>query len=193
MPVDAKKAAEAVHAFLRALGRDPDADDELKDTPARVAEAWSKDLVDGYDVDVAKLLASESTPAPGGSQGIVAVRGLSVSTICPHHLLPGRGTATVLYLPGARITGLGTLARLVDAFSHRLSLQETIAAAVARALVEHLGARGAACKLSMSHSCLASRGERQENAIVETIAFAGTFEHAGPDRDLAIAALAEGA
>jgi GTP cyclohydrolase I len=193
MPVDAKKAAEAVHAFLRALGRDPDTDEELKDTPARVAEAWSKDLVDGYEVDVAKLLASEAAVAPGGSQGIVAVRGLSVSTICPHHLLPGRGTATVLYLPGARITGLGTLARLVDAFAHRLSLQETIAAEVARALVEHLGARGAACKLSMSHSCLASRGERQENAIVETIAFAGTFEHPGPDRDLAIAALAEGA
>ena len=193
MPVDAKKAAEAVLAFLRALGRDPDRDPELAGTPARVAEAWSKDLVDGYDADVRGMLASESIPAPPGSHGIVALRGLSVTTICPHHLLPGRGTATVLYLPSARITGLGTLSRLVDAFSHRLSLQETIATSVAQALVEHLGARGAACKLSMSHSCLTSRGERQENAIVETIAFAGTFEHSGPDRDLALAALVEGA
>jgi GTP cyclohydrolase I len=193
MPVDEKKAAEAVHLFLRALGRDPDRDEELKDTPARVARAWSEDLVDGYDIDVPKLLASESAPAPLGSRGLVALRGLAVATICPHHLLPGRGTATILYLPGARITGLGTLSRLVDAFAHRLSLQETIAGAVARALVEYLGARGAACKLSMSHSCLTVRGERQDSAIVETIAFAGTFEHPGPDRDLAIAALAEGA
>ena len=193
MAVDEKEAAKAIHAFLRALGRDPDRDEELSGTPARVAEAWAKDLVDGYDVDVVRLLESESSPAPSNSQGLVAVRGLSVATICPHHLLPARGTGTVLYVPGPKITGLGTLSRLVDAFAHRLALQESIASSVARALVEHLGARGRACKLSLSHSCLTSRGQRQERAIVETIAFAGTFERAGPDRDLALAALAEGA
>jgi GTP cyclohydrolase I len=192
MAVDKTEAAKAVHAFLRALGRDPDRDEELVDTPVRVAEAWAKDLVDGYDVDVAALLGSESSPAPA-SPGLVAVRDLSVSTICPHHLLPGLGTGTILYLPGARITGLGTLARLLDAFAHRLSLQETITASVAGALVEHLGARGAACKLSLSHRCLTSRGERQEHAVVDTIAFAGSFEQPGPDRDLALAALAANA
>jgi GTP cyclohydrolase I len=191
MAVDQTEAAKAVHAFLRALGRDPDRDSDLAGTPARVAEAWAKDLVDGYDVDVAAMLASESLPAPA-SAGLVAVRDLSVSTICPHHLLPGLGTGAILYLPGARITGLGTLARLLDAFAHRLSLQETIAASVAGALVEHLGARGAACKLSLSHRCLTSRGERQEHAVVDTIAFAGSFERPGPDRDLALAALAGG-
>jgi GTP cyclohydrolase IA len=192
MAVDKTEAAKAVHAFLRALGRDPDGDPELRDTPLRVAEAWAKDLVDGYDVDVAALLASESSPAPP-SPGLVAVRDLSVSTICPHHLLPGLGTGAIFYLPGARITGLGTLARLLDAFAHRLSLQETIASSVAGALVQHLGARGAACKLSLSHRCLTSRGERQEHAVVDTIAFAGSFERPGPDRDLAVAALSQGA
>ena len=190
MPVDEKEAAKAVHAFLRALGRDPDTDPELAGTPARVAEAWSHDLVDGYDVDVAALLRSESSPS-AGARALVSVRGLSVATICPHHLLPARGTATVLYLPGPLITGLGTLARLLDAFAHRLTLQETIAAAVAGALVEHLGARGAACKLSLSHSCLTSRGERQDGALVDTMAFAGSFDVAGPDRELALTALSE--
>src|SRR5437868_1452466 len=161
MAVDRTQAEKAIHAFLVALGRDPDADDELRDTPARVAAAWAEDLIDGYDVDVGAMLLSESSPAASAA-GLVAVRDLSVATICPHHLLPGRGTGTVLYLPGSRLTGLGTLARLVDAYAHRLALQETIASAVAGALVQHLGARGAACKLSLSHSCLASRGERQE-------------------------------
>jgi GTP cyclohydrolase I len=188
MAVDKTEAAKAVHAFLRALGRDPDRDPDLAGTPARVAEAWAKDLVDGYDVDIAAMLASESSAAPA-SPGLVAIRNLSVSTICPHHLLPGLGTGSILYLPGEHITGLGTLARLLDAFAHRLSLQETIAAAVASALVEHLGARGAACKLSLSHRCLTSRGERQEHAVVDTIAFAGSFDRPGPDRDLVIAAL----
>ncbi len=190
MPVDRREAEKAVRAFLRALGRDPDRDPELEGTPARVADAWENELVDGYDIDVARLLDAESSPAPKEPAGIVSVRDLVVSTVCPHHLLPARGTATVLYLPSARVAGLGTLARLVDAFTHRLTLQETAGAGVAHALVEHLGARGAACKLSLSHSCLASRGERQSSAVVETIAFAGTFEVPGPDRDLALTALA---
>lgn len=173
------------------MGRDPDRDAELSGTPARVAEAWANDLIDGYDVDVPGLLAGESSPAPGGAVGIIMVRGLAVSTMCPHHLLPARGSATVLYLPGARIAGIGTIARLVDAFAHRLALQESIGANVASALIEHLGARGAACKLALTHACLASRGERQVAATVETLALAGSFDRAGPDRELALASLGE--
>jgi len=187
MPVDKAEAAKAVARFLIALGLDPKGDPELAGTPARVAEAWANDLVDGYDVDVGALLDRESSPA--NELGIVSVRDLTVSTICPHHLLPARGTGTVLYLPGSRVTGVGTLAKVLDAFAHRLTLQETITACVARSLVEHLGARGAACKLSLSHDCLSSRGERKAGAVVDTVAWAGTFEQPGPDRDLAMAAL----
>jgi GTP cyclohydrolase IA len=188
MAVDRTKAEKAVFEFLRAMGRDPEKDPELAGTPARVVEAWATDLIDGYDVDVPRLLAAESAPA-GGKEGLVSVRGLAVSTMCPHHLLPARGTATVLYWPAARIAGIGTLARLVDAYAHRLTLQETIGERVASALVLHLGARGGACRIALSHSCLASRGERQHAATVETIAMAGSFDRAGPDRDVVLAAL----
>jgi GTP cyclohydrolase I len=191
MPVDKKEAEEAVFAFLRALGRDPDHERELAGTPERVAQAWADDLVDGYDVDVAALLTSESSAAPAGPPSLVSLRGLTVSTICPHHLLPARGTATLLYLPGSRVAGWGTLSRLVDAFAHRLALQEAITSGIAEALVLHLGARGAACELSLSHSCLSSRGERKDEAVARTIAFAGSFQVSGPDRELALAALAE--
>jgi GTP cyclohydrolase I len=191
MAVDKREAKKAITAFLRALGRDPERDPELAGTPERVVEAWADDLVEGYDVDVPALLLGESSAAPAEPVGLVSLRGLSVSTMCPHHLLPARGTATVMYLPGARLTGLGTLSRLVDAYAHRLTFQETVTASVARALVQHLGARGAACRLSLVHGCLASRGERQDQAVVETIAFAGSFEVPGPDRELALAALSE--
>jgi GTP cyclohydrolase I len=189
MAVDKAEAAKAVAQFLRALGVDPARDPDLASTPARVAEAWANDLVDGYDVDVADLLDRESSPA--AESGIVSIRGLAVSTICPHHLLPARGTGTVIYLSGSRVAGLGTVARVLDAFAHRLTLQETITTSVAASLVEHLGARGAACKLSMAHDCLSSRGERKADAWVDTVAFAGSFEKPGPDRDLALLALGE--
>jgi GTP cyclohydrolase I len=191
MPVDRAKAEQAIVAFLRAMGLDPDRETELSGTAARVVEAWSTDLIDGYQVDVAGLLTRESSTMPSAPATLVAVRGLAIATMCPHHLLPARGTATVMYLPGQRLTGLGTLARLVDAYAHRLTLQEVIGANVTAALVEHLGARGAACQIALTHECLASRGERQHGATVTTLAFAGTFEPAGPDRDLALTALAE--
>jgi GTP cyclohydrolase I len=102
--------------------------------------------------------------------------------MCPHHLLPGIGAATVAYLPGDRVVGIGGLARTVDAFARRLTLQETIGEAVVRALLDHAGARGAYCRLELSHACLSARGARQPEAIVVTIARGG---EAISDGDLA--------
>ena len=189
MAANRAEARKAIVMFLQALGRDPGADPELCTTAERVVDAWVDHLIDGYDVDVPALLTGESSPAPAGASGLVALKGLDVSTICPHHLLPARGTASVLYLPGRLVVGLGTLGRLVAAWSHRLTFQEAIGANVANSLVDHLGARGAACMLSLSHDCLSARGGRQSGASVDTITFAGTFSQPGPDRDLALLAL----
>jgi GTP cyclohydrolase I len=61
--------------------------------------------------------------------------------MCPHHLMPASGTATVAYAANDRIVGVGAIARVVDAFSRRLTLQETIGAEVTRALDKHLAPR----------------------------------------------------
>lgn len=191
MTVNRAEARRAIVMFLQAMGRDPQSDPELVQTAERVVDAWADHLIDGYDVDIPALLKAESSPAPAGASGLVALKGLSVSTICPHHLMPARGTACVLYLPDRFVVGLGTLGRLVAAWAHRLTFQEAIGVNVARSLVDHLGARGAACMLSLSHDCLSSRGARQSGASADTIAFAGSFDHPGPDRDLAILSLSE--
>lgn len=174
MPIDRGAAERAIAAFLSALGHDASTSSELTDTPARVAEAFASDLLSGYSVDVPGLLSAESSPLPpSGPKGLVAVRDISVVTVCPHHLLPGLGVATVGYLPGDRLVGIGTVARVVDAFARRLTLQEVIGQSVVRALVEHGGARGAVCRLSLSHTCLAARGARQAAATVMTLAALG--------------------
>jgi GTP cyclohydrolase I len=58
-------------------------------------------------------------------------------------------------------------------------------------LVRELGARGALCRLVLTHTCLVGRGERKSGAIVETMAVAGAFAHASPERDLVLATLAQ--
>jgi GTP cyclohydrolase I len=148
-------------------------DRELAGTPARVAEAFQRELLDGYRCDPARLLAGAM---PHRGRGLVAVAGIDFHAVCPHHLLPYRGTATVAYVPGGRVVGFGTLARLVDCFAHRLALEEAVARDVAEALVAHLGARGAACVLEAEQLCLTVRGERRRRARAHAQAFAGTME-----------------
>ncbi len=186
--IDRTAAARAIEDFLRALGHVPEG--ELAGTGERVADAWADDLLEGEAIDAAAVLREGALDLDAAGSGLVLVRDLAVTTMCPHHLLPAHGTATVAYLPGARVAGIGTIAHVVDVLAHRLTLQERIGDDVVALLVHELGARGALCRLALTHSCLIARGERKTGAIVETIAVAGTFAFASPDRDLAFLALA---
>ena len=188
--VDREAAARAIEDFLRALGHEPVGD--LHGTGERVADAWADDLLEGEAIDAAAVLREGSIAIDAEGAGLVVVRELSVTTMCPHHLLPAHGTGLIAYLPGDRVAGIGTLAHVLDALSRRLTLQERIGADVVAILVRELGARGALCKLSLTHSCLIARGERKAGAVVETIAVAGTFAAHSPDRELAFAALRGG-
>lgn len=188
--VDRQAAARAIADFLRALGQEPQG--ELASTPEQVAAAWCDELLAGYELDAAAILREGSMPAEQAGHPLVALRAVALSTMCPHHLLPAHGDATVVYLPGARVVGLGALCRAIEARAHRLTVQERIGSEVAELLVAELGARGALCRLRMQHSCLAVRGRRQAHAVVETLAVAGSFAAAGPERELALAALASG-
>jgi GTP cyclohydrolase IA len=187
--LDLDRARRGVEEFLRGLGHDPDREPELAQVGERVAQAWANDLLCGETVDVEKVLREGSSPVSAGEPGIVVLRHLSTVTVCPHHLLPAVGSATVMYIPSVRIAGLGAIARVVDGFARRLVLQEVIGEHVANALVEYLGARGALCKLSMMHTCLVARGERKHDALVDTVALSGSLKRPGPDLDLAMAEL----
>jgi GTP cyclohydrolase I len=168
--VDLEAAGLAIEAFLRALGRDPHREPELAGTGERVARAYADDLLQGYDVDVDALLASNVF---AGRTELVVVRDLPVVTTCPHHLMPSTGSATVAFAPEEHLVGIGTVARVVDAFARRLALQEQIGERVVSAMQKHLAPRWAACRLVLSHSCMVARGERTHGARVETVAIAG--------------------
>jgi GTP cyclohydrolase IA len=184
--VDRTAARRAIEDFLRALGHEPAG--ELAGTPELVASAWCDDLLAGEAQDPAAVLAEGSLPAddPGT---LVVLRDLAVTIMCPHHLMPSVGHADVAYLPGDRLVGLGTVSRAVAAVTRRLVLQEQAGARMARVLCEGLGARGALCRLRLVHTCLVARGARESSAMVESVAFAGSFADGGADRQLALGVL----
>lgn len=141
-----------------------------------MVEAYSSELLRGYDVDVKAKLAEGEAVAEGKLSGLIALRGIGVSTICPHHLLLSHGTATVAYRPGARLFGLGSLASLVDAYAQRLSLQESIGENVVQALMEYGGARAAYCEIRLVHGCLVARGAREAGSELVTTARRGQLD-----------------
>jgi GTP cyclohydrolase I len=169
-PPDRDAAARAIDAFLRALGRDPDREPELVGTGARVAAAYADELLAGYGVDVDGLLA----PAVfAGRSDLVVVRDIPLSTTCPHHLLPATGIATVAFAPEEHLVGVGTVARVLDAFARRLALQEDVGERTVAALQKHLAPRWTGCRITLAHTCMTARGERTHGARVETLALAG--------------------
>lgn len=170
MSADLDEAARAIEAFLRALGHDPARNPELARTGRLVAEAYAHDLLAGHAMDPAAILA-EAMTTPGGD--LVLVRDLAATAVCPHHLLPASGVVHLAYVPRDRVAGLGALARLVDCHARRLTLQESMAQAVADSLVTHLGARAAGCAADLRPACLGARGERRHEARVATVATAG--------------------
>jgi GTP cyclohydrolase I len=174
--VDIPAAERSIADFLRALGYDLDSP-ELQGTPARVAEAYATDLLAGEGVDLDELVHEGSAPLEA-KVGLVVVRGLAVTAICPHHLLPSLGSATIGYLPGQRLLGLGTFARLIDAASRRLTLQEGIGERVVTALMNRAGALGAFCQIELLHGCLAARGPQRPEARMVTLASAGALADA---------------
>lgn len=182
---DLKAAAQGIAAFLRALGFEDRAD--LAGTPERVAQAFANELLRGEQVDLEALVREGSEAATAATSGLVVVRNIAVVAVCPHHLLPAVGQATVAYLPGERLLGLGTVARLAQACSQRLALQEAIGDAIVNALLLHAGARGAFCRLSLLHTCLASRGAEQPEARLVTLARAGSLAGADGALELSLA------
>lgn len=171
-----------VREMIKAMGDDPDRAG-LKDTPARVISAWAE-LFAGYRVKVEALFTVFEEP----HEEMVVVKGIQFASTCEHHLLPFTGVAHVGYVPGTGpalspqtqphhrlVVGLSKLARVVDAFARRLTIQERITRDVVEALVTFLGPAGCGCVIEATHGCMSCRGVRQPNAVTVTSELRGVF------------------
>jgi GTP cyclohydrolase IA len=184
MPADLEAAAEAIEAFLRALDLPIEGDPELVGTGARVAKAFAEELLSGYWMDPREILDSDTSTR---ATGVVVLTDIATTAVCPHHLLPAHGVVTIGYQPGERVTGLGSLARLVQCRARRLVLQEDLGQALVDDLVDLLGARAAGCIVTLEPTCVTARGARAHGAEAKTCTFAGEATDAFRAEFLALA------
>ena len=172
MTPDLERAERAVAEYLRAMGLDP-ASEVLVRTPERVARLGTE-LFAGVGVDPVPALAGAGV-AGAAARGPVAFRDVPFRSTCEHHLLRFAGTVSVVYLPGARIAGLGALVQLVETVAARPQVQERLTDEVADGLEAGLGARGVLVAATAEHDCVAMRGPRIRGATVSTLAARGVY------------------
>ena len=103
------------------------------------------------------------------------MRDIAFSSLCEHHLLPFEGHASVVYQPGEKILGLGTIVTLVEVVAKRPQLQERVGEMIVQALVDSGVASGALVMISAVHGCVAYRGPKQRVTTV-SVAAGGSLE-----------------
>ena len=166
------EAAYHYGLFLESLGFDYKKDPQTKDTPLRVAKAWVEDLVRGSMSEAPKIT---TFPNEEHYNGIVIQTGIKVNSICAHHNLPFYGYAAIAYLPKNRVIGLSKLNRIVDWFSRRPQMQESLTQQIHKYLVDKLDCVNVAVSISGHHLCCGIRGVQHPDSIMTTNKFSGQF------------------
>jgi GTP cyclohydrolase I len=165
------RLAKLAGEILTAIGENPGRP-ALKCTPARVAEAW-RELTSGYAIDPEKLMAGALFEAPDSE--MVVVTDIQFYSLCEHHLLPFFGKCHVGYIPDGKIIGLSKIPRLVEAFSRRLQVQETLTSQIANTLEKVIRPKGLGVVMEARHLCMEMRGPRSLGSPVKTSAMRGIF------------------
>lgn len=170
-PSDAEAEA-AIRVLLRLAGDDP-AREGLRDTPKRVVRSY-KELFAGYDTDPVALLERTFEEVQGYDE-IVLLRDIRLESYCEHHMVPIIGRCHVAYLPRDRVVGISKLARLVDAYSKRLQIQERLTAQIADTIDQVLQPRGVGVVIEAGHQCMTTRGVHKPGVSMVTSRMLGAF------------------
>jgi GTP cyclohydrolase I len=166
------EAEAAVRTLIRWAGDDPTREG-LLETPARVVRAY-KEWFSGYGENPDALLQRTFDEVGGYSEAVV-LRDIPVESTCEHHMAAIRGRAHIAYLPIGRVVGISKVARVVEALSRRLQIQERLTAEIATTLERSLKPRGVAVIVEAQHECMSSRGVRKHGALLVTRSFAGVY------------------
>jgi GTP cyclohydrolase I len=163
---DASAVAAATQMFA-ALGVDLDREHRLA-TPQRYIRAMREMLTP-------PRFDPTSFENADGYDEFVVVEAVPFFSLCEHHVLPFVGTATIAYLPNARIVGLSKMAWVVQLFARQLQVQERMTGQIADWIGEHLQPRGVGVRLRAEHLCMSLRGARAAGAVTTTTARRGAL------------------
>jgi GTP cyclohydrolase I len=159
-----------VKQILKLIGEDVEREG-LLETPARVTRMY-EEIFAGYEVDPRDVLGVTFDEQ---HEELVIVRDIVYYSQCEHHMAPFFGKAHIGYIPSGKIAGLSKLARLVEAITRRLQVQERITSQIADILQEVLHPHGVMVVVEGEHLCMCSRGVKKPGSKTVTSAVRGIF------------------
>ena len=166
-----ENATAAYAQFLTAVGFDYKADRQTEDTPKRVAKAWLKDLIIGSVSNEPNMTVF---PNDEGYDGLVIQSGIPIVSMCAHHNLAFTGYATVAYVPAENVIGLSKLNRIVEWFSRRPQMQESLTTQIHDYIADKMECSNVAVSIACKHTCCSHRGIKHPS-VMTTNKFSGLF------------------
>ncbi|MFE9679279.1 GTP cyclohydrolase I [Streptomyces sp. NPDC006259] len=166
--IDTGRVADLVGQLLIVLGEDPTREG-LADTPARVA-AWWKEFLSPDDAATATCFTESQL-----SDQLVIVGGMSVWSLCEHHMLPINLQVTAGYVPSGEVVGLSKFGRVAQHYAGRLQVQERFTRQFAEHLSGVIGREDVAVAVRGVHLCMSMRGVQMETARTTTTHTGGRF------------------
>jgi GTP cyclohydrolase I len=166
--IDTSRVADLISQLLVELGEDP-AREGLNGTPDRVA-AWWNDFLSPDGAAMATCFTE-----PQLSDQLVIVGGMSVWSLCEHHMLPMNLQVTAGYVPDGEVVGLSKLGRIAQYVAGRLQIQERFTRQIAEHLTGVIGHGDVAVAVRGAHLCMSMRGVRMEDARTTTVHTGGRF------------------
>jgi GTP cyclohydrolase I len=159
-----------VREILKLIGENVDREG-LLETPARVTRMY-EEIFAGYEVDPREVLGVTFDEQ---HEELVIVKDIVYYSQCEHHMAPFFGKAHIGYIPSGKIAGLSKLARLVEAVTRRLQVQERITSQIADILAEELQPNGVMVVVEGEHLCMCARGVKKPGSKTVTSAVRGDF------------------
>lgn len=159
-----------IREILRLIGEDPDREG-LLDTPKRVRKMY-EEIFAGYEVDPREVLGVTFDEQ---HEELVVVKDIVYYSQCEHHMAPFFGKVHIGYIPSGRIAGLSKFARLVEAVTRKLQVQERITSQIADIFEEVLKPHGTMVVVEGEHLCMCARGVKKPGAQTMTSAVRGRF------------------
>jgi len=160
-----EEAEAAVRTLIRWTGDDPEREG-LVGTPERVVRSY-EEFFAGYQDDPVQLLQRTFEEVDGYDE-MVVLRNIRFESHCEHHMVPIIGKAHIGYLPDKRVIGISKLARVIEAFSKRLQIQEKLTSQIANIIDEVLAPRGVAVVIEAQHHCMTTRGVHKTGVSMVT-------------------------
>jgi GTP cyclohydrolase I len=169
--MDLDKIERGARLILEGSGDDPDRPG-VRATPRRVAHMWAE-VLGGYNDNPERYL---ETIQHERHDEMVLIKNIPLYSTCEHHLLPFAGVAHVAYIPKeGRIVGLSKIARVVEALSRRLQIQERLTKQIADLINTHLQPLGVMVVIEAEHMCMSMRGAKKPKSVTVTSAVRGSF------------------